>query len=266
MLLSAHSADADRLPLDCGGHWAETCRMCPKGNGELWCNGDCAWHHGDCIEPTLMTRLHVYLEWSFWIWCTTGPWVVLIGLFMGCYAAVYKKKVLDEIPHDVIYEKDRDFDEWEPRTVGLFACFQAPNQLLWSLFCSPVVAAKNFQVGNVMNFWPACMLMFCGVYSAFWPVYCCMIGVRTALSGKLKRNMGFRPNFFADCCTTMFCFPCEVGRESIEVDRAIGVDIQCPFIVDKSFFAQAEMLEEEIKEGLHASWDATGRQCHRMCS
>ena len=34
----------------CGGHTAETCSECPQGNGAYWCNGDCKWFNGECVE------------------------------------------------------------------------------------------------------------------------------------------------------------------------------------------------------------------------
>lgn len=34
----------------CGGHDAEECGDCPRGRGELWCNGDCKWDNGLCIQ------------------------------------------------------------------------------------------------------------------------------------------------------------------------------------------------------------------------
>lgn len=33
----------------CGGHKADACSGCPKGNGAGWCNGDCKWISGECI-------------------------------------------------------------------------------------------------------------------------------------------------------------------------------------------------------------------------
>lgn len=29
--------------VSCGQHRANSCGMCPQGNGEMWCNGDCHW-------------------------------------------------------------------------------------------------------------------------------------------------------------------------------------------------------------------------------
>lgn len=35
--------------VDCGGHDADTCAGCPKGEGSKYCNGDCKWEHGQCV-------------------------------------------------------------------------------------------------------------------------------------------------------------------------------------------------------------------------
>ena len=34
----------------CGGHTAKTCSDCPQGNGAGWCNGDCVWLNGECVD------------------------------------------------------------------------------------------------------------------------------------------------------------------------------------------------------------------------
>ena len=34
--------------VNCGQHRAETCELCPMGNGRNWCHGDCEWRHGKC--------------------------------------------------------------------------------------------------------------------------------------------------------------------------------------------------------------------------
>jgi len=38
--------------VSCGGHSASSCSECPQGNGELWCNGECAWCSAkeDCMS------------------------------------------------------------------------------------------------------------------------------------------------------------------------------------------------------------------------
>ena len=35
--------------VNCGQHSADNCHECPNGNGEIWCNGDCAWIKDKCI-------------------------------------------------------------------------------------------------------------------------------------------------------------------------------------------------------------------------
>ena len=36
--------------VSCGGHFAESCANCPQGNGADWCNGDCKWLSGQCVD------------------------------------------------------------------------------------------------------------------------------------------------------------------------------------------------------------------------
>merc|ERR1712048_1041328 len=36
--------------VNCGGHRASNCASCPQGNGAGWCNGDCYWGSGQCLN------------------------------------------------------------------------------------------------------------------------------------------------------------------------------------------------------------------------
>ena len=36
--------------VSCGGHFAKNCPDCPQGNGAGWCNGDCFWENGGCVD------------------------------------------------------------------------------------------------------------------------------------------------------------------------------------------------------------------------
>ena len=40
--------------VSCGGHYADSCELCPEGNGAAWCNGDCVWDEQDstCINAS----------------------------------------------------------------------------------------------------------------------------------------------------------------------------------------------------------------------
>jgi len=39
-----------KSPVSCGGHYADSCELCPQGNGAAWCNGDCMWEDSACID------------------------------------------------------------------------------------------------------------------------------------------------------------------------------------------------------------------------
>lgn len=182
----------------------------------------------------------------------------LSGAVMLCYAAVYKTKVVDELPQEWIRQHGEEFTSWMERRVGLFDVFGSPNTCLFAFCCSPVVAAKNYQVGRVLGFWPSCIALYCFMYSPFY-----LIGalIRTILSMQLNRNLGYHPNFFRDCFFSVFCFWCEVGRESLEVDEAIGVKIRCAFDVELSTMAKIELAEEH----LFGHGNGESRSC-RSCS
>jgi len=42
--------DDDDAKVTCGGHTAKNCAGCPQGNGEGWCNVDCQWIFGVCVN------------------------------------------------------------------------------------------------------------------------------------------------------------------------------------------------------------------------
>jgi len=46
--LLALSALRGALGVNCGGHFADECQLCPQGHGPDWCNGDCRWVDGEC--------------------------------------------------------------------------------------------------------------------------------------------------------------------------------------------------------------------------
>ena len=46
----------------CGGHTAHSCAECPQGNGATWCNGQCIWMSGQCIQrPTFVHEAYAKL-------------------------------------------------------------------------------------------------------------------------------------------------------------------------------------------------------------
>jgi len=41
----------------CGNHNAQSCAECPQGHGKDWCNGECMWKRGTCVETDPMKRV-----------------------------------------------------------------------------------------------------------------------------------------------------------------------------------------------------------------
>jgi hypothetical protein len=218
------SPQAQTPVVNCGGLFAETCAVCDQGNGESWCNGDCVWVNDDCRDKTVSNSLLKFFTVTSGagIWGSTS-WVVSASI-MFCFACVYKAKVVNQLSHDRIPERNQDYDKWSDRKYGLFDCLFKPNTCLYTTLCMPLVAAKNYEVGRVCPFWPACIIMFVGMFS---PFYCLTACIRTVWSGRLKRNLGYRSSCLMDLLYSLFCWPCEVGRESLEVDEALGVEISC---------------------------------------
>jgi len=246
--------------IDCGGHFVDSCSACPQGQGRLWCNGDCIWHRDECVDENICTWLFKILYDGIWgNWWKATPCSLLSGIIFAVYGVIYKNKVVNWIP-DHLPEKDADWEDWREdweREFGIFSVLGNPSQCLWAFCCAPVVAAKNYDKGSVTprNFWWACGMIFCGLGSAFYPLFCFMSCIRASWAAKLDRNLGYRPNFLKSWLLTLFCFPCDVGRESLEVDHRLGVKIYCPFIVEVSVLAEVKGLTEK-----------TERACHRMCT
>jgi len=146
-----------------------------------------------------------------------------------------------------------------PRRHGLFECFQDMDTCLYTAFCLPVVAGKNYYAADICGFWPGCIFTFIGMYS---PFYCITVCVRTVLAGKIQEKLGHNP----DCCwnfmMTLFCFPCEVGRESMEIDSEIGATITCCCNVK----LQPRIIAETV-QAVDAAVEKTERNCnkYRIC-
>lgn len=235
--------------VDCGAHFAETCRACTYGAGKAWCNGQCVWADDACQDKHPWASLP-----SFQVTNGSLPWLSSLMAALGvcltaaialCYASIYKKKVVDELPHKLIQQRGPDSEYRQERKVGIFDVLSEPNTCMWAFLCPSVLAAKNYQVGQVVGFWPSCITLFCFMYS---PFYCIAALLRTYWSMALKRNLGYKTNSFTDCCLSLFCFWCEVGRESLEVDTAIGAKVKCAFQVELTVFAEIEEVIKEIEE------------------
>lgn len=242
----------------------------------MWCNGDCTWVFGDCEYTTglasfkkiingIIDHLILFSNWYWW----HLPWIGLFGLCMFVYAVIYKGKLVDEFP-DKIPNRDLDYDDFKDhRDLGLFAVCSAPSQCCWAFLCTPVLAAKNYQVGKSCGYWPSCCVMFL----MYTPLFCVAVLMRAIMSSKLLRNMRIRPNWCELFCGGLCCMCCGIGRESIEVDEYCSRRVTCAFNMDNTWVpdwiedkpeddrsCSRRMCEPNRKKGLFDS-DNDRRMC-----
>jgi len=243
--------------VNCGGHWAESCRVCEAGYGEVWCNGDCTWVMGSCDRITLVTHTKHGMEWIASMWYAWCGMSIFWCIGMSFYAAMYKQKVVDKFPRDITAEFEEQSDgEEQQRDVGLFTVFGQPHTLLWACCCSPVLAAKNYHVAEVCGFWPSCLSLGCLLYS---PCPCLAALPRAVMSMMLQTKLRHKPSFFFEFISGLCCWCCAVGRESIEVDHAECMEVKCVFEAESTAKFQEPEIMEEAKEPLQnrSCWDGT---------
>mmetsp|Transcript_34148 Transcript_34148/g.96990 ORF Transcript_34148/g.96990 Transcript_34148/m.96990 type:complete len:253 (+) Transcript_34148:96-854(+) len=204
--------------VDCGGHYASECSACPQGNGESWCHGDCTWSYhvfhpssSECVpQAEKAAEGLVYLT----IFAATA-------FLMLIFACVYQSQVVEKIGT----LPDEDSFDISGRERGLFECFKEPQTLLHVIFCFPVVAAKNYNAAEVLGFWPGCILTF--VLTHIPGLYCVNVLARGFLSWKVDTRLGRERGPVKSCLINLFCMPCDVGRESLQVDDELGATITC---------------------------------------
>merc|ERR1712232_123920 len=138
------------------------------------------------------------------------------ALMMLIFACCYKRKVVDKL-HDVPETRGPPHEE-----LSIWACFFDRATCLHTCFCMPSVAAKNYSVTGVCSYLPSYFLVAIGTYSCLYPI---MAAIRAWFSVKLRRRMNMETNYCLELCLSCFCFPLEVGRESLEVDEELDVQI-----------------------------------------
>mmetsp|Transcript_77829 Transcript_77829/g.152757 ORF Transcript_77829/g.152757 Transcript_77829/m.152757 type:complete len:276 (+) Transcript_77829:99-926(+) len=209
--------------VDCGGHFARACILCPESYGRVWCNGQCEWipglfGGGECVEYGFVPGLPnpetggllAHIVW--WFTSFLGS-----AFIMFIFAAVYKKQVIQKMNYV------SSIGHSSPK--GLFDCFFDRSTCLYTTFCLPVVLGKNYEATAVLGFWPGCVLSFLFSYS---PFHCIGAVVRIFLARQVQDKLGHeRSSNLMLCLTNLFCLPCAVGKESLEVDDAAGNTITC---------------------------------------
>jgi len=218
--------------VNCGGHVAETCAACPGDNGAAWCHGMCEWISGpwgggQCVlrgpggipefvqlpyEMQDATFIHLHAM-------QYGTLVLATGLLMLCFAVNYNKRVVRHMPAiDEVIIKSR-------REKSLMSCFWEPSVCLYATCCAPLLAGKNYYATRVCpNFWAGCIFTFLGMYT---PFFCIWLPVRAWLSTLVQVTIGQRTSCCSQLLTTLFCFPCDLAREGLEIDDELGAEITC---------------------------------------
>merc|ERR1719491_1279321 len=110
--------------------------------------------------------------WSAWV-----PFCLVAPLAMLLYASIYRDRVVSKYPLD-IPSRHEGFHAWRDRETGIFAAFTDPSTCMWAFFCTPVLAAKNYKVSQVLDYWPSCFVISL-MYS---PLFCLIALARTVLS------------------------------------------------------------------------------------
>jgi len=224
--------------VNCGGHFAANCGACTHGNGAAWCNGDCLWTgsllgDGECklSSPILgMPSLEPQDSLSSLYWW--GLICLLSSLVMLVYACIYKRKVIAElepIPSSMNITGDE---------IPVTACCKKPHTILYTCFCMPIVLGKNYWAASLMPFWPGCIFSFLLHCTPLYPLGVC---VRAILAKKVQDIIGHDRSWATVFFLSLFCLPCEVGRESLEVDAEIGADITCCCQVEVTSRLMSEM-------------------------
>lgn len=150
-----------------------------------------------------------------------SPTAFLPHFIVSClFAFYYKGKVIDNLPQLTMKSSKKTFSN------GLFGCFGDTTQCLYHWCCPFVSAAKNMHVTGVMDYWPGFCMMWCTM--TLGTAFCCIGPIaRAYFFGQVKKSIGIQDSFVTDCCLQMWCFPCSIGQESMEVDSLLGVEIAC---------------------------------------
>jgi hypothetical protein len=248
--------------VDCGGHFKDSCDQCPDGNGQVWCNGQCAW-----LGPTEMDGLCIGkitipgilpedspLGAEFFYWAgVAGPAFVGTLLFaIIFYFRAVKSDTRADMPHASLWDA-------RPARRSLFECFKHKETLVHVLFCLPVVAGKNMHIAdNCGGYWPATLVYLIlmygpwsvfGAWGALWS-WLAVVTIRTIFSVQFYKGIGLKPQIARTFFFSAFCFPCDLGRESLEADAEIGIELGwcCEVTYVPRAFVEGENLLESAAQ------------------
>jgi Cys-rich protein (TIGR01571 family) len=172
--------------------------------------------------------------------------VRLVTIIVWClatllFASQYKAKVVDAIP--VLQAKANTGKDFK---YGVFECFSNGSICLHTWCCAAVRVAHTTHVAGVCDFWPACLLWCCCEQ-----LYCC-IGVYFRM--QIRQKLGMAPDTFKDIVCFIFCHPCSLGQDALEVDAESGATTSCccsvavrpPAAVNPGIVIQGQQVYGEV--------------------
>jgi len=151
--------------------------------------------------------------------------VVLVILF----AYFFKTKVVDKMPKVTKYSGAR-----RERQVGLFDCFQKQDVCLHAACCLPPTSAKVMHQTDIMGYWPGCVATACTSHPVWPPLMCLGAIFRFWVMTTYQDYMGFESDIGEAAVVACCCWPCEVGRQTLEVDAETGMAATCVCQVKES--------------------------------
>jgi len=154
---------------------------------------------GNAMEGII--RLIVWLVWS------------ICALIWGFF---YKTKVVDLIP---VLGAKAPQGPGANLKAGLCDCCFNIHLCLHVCFCGPCRLGHTLQVAGICDFWMA---------TIFWdlcPCLECCLG--PYYRQQLRAKLGLEQNCCCDFVSYLFCAPCAIGQDAIEVDAESGAQVTC---------------------------------------
>jgi len=150
--------------------------------------------------------------------CVT--WAVLSVLF----AWPFKHKVVDRMP-----KIPRQTGEVRERKLGLFACFSNQDACQHAAFCPAPAAARVMEQSGVTGYWTGfavtCVTMYGGMCCQ--SMECFALPWRMWTMWRYTELMNYEADFISTFGVSCCCWPCEVGRQTMEVDLESGRSATC---------------------------------------
>lgn len=96
-----------------------------------------------------------------------------------------------------------------------FSCGEDLQVCLWSCCCPATIIAENNYRADIAGYWTSIGIIFLSLF-----VPCGMFFPRIYWRSQLKREAGFDPITFCECCAVFWCEPCTITQEALYIKEA----------------------------------------------